>query len=108
MPSSVCRLLPPLLAPATPDTCPLFCVLPSQVADDELAAELGALSLDAGAHGPLRGLPTPAGTHIRLAGRAALGGHLALPVEGMERRGAVALLREARHLNPCIPPCWQV
>ena len=26
---------------------------------------LGGLSLEAGAHGPLRGLPTPVGKHIR-------------------------------------------
>jgi hypothetical protein len=32
---------------------------------DALADELCALNLGPGAHGPLRGVPTPAGAHIR-------------------------------------------
>lgn len=41
-----------------------------QAGGEELADALGALSLEAGAHGPLRGLPTPVGQHIRCGGRA--------------------------------------
>lgn len=54
LPRRLCCWLSPL------PRCPCW-----QAVGDELAGVLGALSLEPGTHGPLLGLPTPAGTHIR-------------------------------------------
>jgi hypothetical protein len=43
-----------------------------QAGGDELAEELGGLNLERGTHGPLLGMPTPVGSHIRWAATAPL------------------------------------
>ena len=55
-----------LTVPEAPLIFHLFASASPQAGGDELAEELGALSLEGG-NKLLRGLPTPAGTHIRCA-----------------------------------------
>lgn len=78
-------ILPALLSRPTALPCPSLrlIALPQEAGGAELADKLGALSLEGGgAHGPLRGLPTPVGQVCAAA--AAAGLHLLLADDGVQ------------------------
>lgn len=106
--ASFCRrqaLPQPLLKVAAQPLLKVYLPPPAlQAGGEELADALGALSLEAGAHGPLRGLPTPAGTHVRCAPVCLVFGGRALCLKAPPRLASPAADSVCPTL-PALPAC---